>query len=380
MKGSFVLLAGLLLGLGTPGCRRAAPEAPALRPPDNQVWLSQEQASALRLSVMRTQAIPDALRVGGRVAFDDLRISHVFSPVSGRVVKLLAGPGDRLQRGAPLALISSPDIGSAWSDVVKARSNLDASQREYQRQKELYEAHAAALRDLEGAEDNFKQARAELERAEAKARLLRAGSELGAEDYVLRAPIDGEVIARLANPGMEVQGQYWRRHGGRALHRRRARPGARHWRPARAGSYGGQGRCRGAGAGGERTGQGLFGEGRLGVLDARSDHPHRQGAHSGRQPGTPAQSRDVRHRLHSPGAPPAVALPRSALLRLGDQTVVFVALGESPDGRLRFERRRVSVHEDESGDLYPVLRGLKAGETVVVAARSSSPGCLSAAR
>jgi multidrug efflux pump subunit AcrA (membrane-fusion protein) len=64
--------------------------------------------------------------------------------------------------------------------------------------------------------------------------------------------------------------------------------------------------------------------------------------------------------------PPSVALPRSALLHLGDQTVVFVALGESPDRRLRFERRRVQVQEDVSGELYPVLSGLNAGETVVV--------------
>jgi multidrug efflux pump subunit AcrA (membrane-fusion protein) len=64
--------------------------------------------------------------------------------------------------------------------------------------------------------------------------------------------------------------------------------------------------------------------------------------------------------------PPSVALPRSALLHLGEQTIVFVALGESPDRRLRFERRRVQVQEDVSGDLYPVLGGLNAGETVVV--------------
>jgi membrane fusion protein, heavy metal efflux system len=366
MKGSFVLVAGLLLGLGTPGCRRPALETAPLRPPDNQVWLSQEQASALRLAVLRTQEIPDALRVGGRVAFDDLRISHVFSPVSGRVVKLLAGPGDRLQRGAPLALISSPDVGSAWSDVVKARANVDASHREYQRQKELYEAHAGPLRDLEGAENTYKQAKAELERAEAKARLLRTGGELGAEDYVLRAPIDGEVVARLANPGMEVQGQYG---GGTAVELFTVGEldqvlviGDLHEQEVPAVKVGVEVQVRVVSAPDK-----VF-SGKVDWVSPALD----PATHTAKvRIRVPNPERLLKGEMYATVSiplvlPPAVALPRNALLHLGDQTVVYVALGESPDRRLRFERRRVSVQEDVSGDLYPVLSGLKEGETVVV--------------
>ena len=366
MNRSWALLAGGLLGLCLTGCRHSATEGAAAQPPENQVWLAPEQATGLRLAVIRNQEVQDTLRVGGRVTFDDLRISHVFSPVTGRVVKLLAGPGDRLQKGAPLALISSPDIGSAWSDVVKARADLDASQREYQRQKELYEAHAGPLRDLEAAENAYKKAKAELERAESKARLLRTGPDIGGEDYVLRAPIDGEVVARNANPGMEVQGQY---SGGTAVE--------------------------------------LFTVGELDQVWVMGDL-HEQEM-SAVKPGAEVQVRvvsapdhvlpgkvdwvsptldpnthtaKVRIRVANPDRllkaemyatisvplvlPPTVALPRNALLHLGDQTVVFVALGEAPDRRLRFERRRVKVQEDVSGDFYPVVSGLNEGETVVV--------------
>jgi cobalt-zinc-cadmium efflux system membrane fusion protein len=364
MRHTWTLLAAVLLGLSA--CRHPQAETPVLQPPENQVWLPPEQATGLRLAVIRNQDVQDTLRVGGRVTFDDLRISHVFSPVTGRVVKLLAGPGDRLQKGAPLALISSPDVGSAWSDVVKARADVDASQREYQRQRELYEAHAGPLRDQESAESAYKKAKAELERAESKARLLRTGSELGAEDYVLRAPIDGEVVARNANPGMEVQGQYG---GGTAVE--------------------------------------LFTIGELDQVLVMGDlHEQEMSAVKAgvdvevRVVSAPehvlpgkvdwvspsldptTHTAKVRIRVANPdrllkaemyatiaiplSLPASVALPRSALLHLGDQTVVFVALGESPDRRLRFERRRVQVQEDVSGELYPVLGGLNAGETVVV--------------
>ena len=60
-----------------------------------------------------------------------------------------------------------------------------------------------------------------------------------------------------------------------------------------------------------------------------------------------------------------LALPRSALLNLGDQTMVFVELGKAPDSRIRFERRPVSVSEELGGDYLPVVRGISAGERVV---------------
>ncbi len=61
----------------------------------------------------------------------------------------------------------------------------------------------------------------------------------------------------------------------------------------------------------------------------------------------------------------AMAIPRSAMLRLGDQTVVFVETGGAPNGQIRFERRPVAVDEDEGGDFLPVTHGLERGEKIV---------------
>ena len=62
----------------------------------------------------------------------------------------------------------------------------------------------------------------------------------------------------------------------------------------------------------------------------------------------------------------ALAIPRSALLRLGDQTVVFVEGGKTIDGRLRFGRRPVVVNEEIGSEYLPVLRNLAQGERIVV--------------
>src|SRR5262249_36720888 len=61
----------------------------------------------------------------------------------------------------------------------------------------------------------------------------------------------------------------------------------------------------------------------------------------------------------------ALAVPRTAVLRLGEQTVVFVDAGQAPGGLLKFERRPVTVDEGESGGFVPVTHGLERGEKVV---------------
>jgi multidrug efflux pump subunit AcrA (membrane-fusion protein) len=63
----------------------------------------------------------------------------------------------------------------------------------------------------------------------------------------------------------------------------------------------------------------------------------------------------------------ALAIPRSALLRLGDATVVFLETGAAPDGRTKFERVPLTVDEGESSRWLPVLQGLEPGSRVVTA-------------
>ena len=61
----------------------------------------------------------------------------------------------------------------------------------------------------------------------------------------------------------------------------------------------------------------------------------------------------------------ALAIPRTALLRLGDQSVVFAQVGTTAKGELKFERRPVAVDEEQGGDYLPVTHGLAEGDRIV---------------
>jgi multidrug resistance efflux pump len=91
------------------------------------------------------------------------------------VVRIEAQPGQRVKKGDTLAVIESPDVGSAFSDLQKAHAEFTNAEKDFKRQKELFDVHAGSQRDLEAAQGNFSKSKAELDRAKKKAQLLSNG-------------------------------------------------------------------------------------------------------------------------------------------------------------------------------------------------------------
>src|SRR5262249_14974427 len=56
----------------------------------------------------------------GKIAVDEDRSTPVFSPYTGRVVKLLVKPGDTVKQGAPLFVIEAADTVQAQNDFITA--------------------------------------------------------------------------------------------------------------------------------------------------------------------------------------------------------------------------------------------------------------------
>jgi membrane fusion protein, heavy metal efflux system len=352
-----------------PACHRRATANPAAEPPTTEVWLAPEQAVAAKLVIepLEPQPVGGVVVASGRVTFDDLQVSHVLSPVTGRVVKIEAQPGQRVKRGDALAQIESPDVAAAFSDLAKAKADFGAAEKEANRQKELFDVHAGSQRDFESAQSNFSKARAELDRAKKKSRILRGSHSDGVNEmYTLRAPIDGEVISRNVNPGAEVQGQYT---GGTVLELFTVGELDSVWVLGDIFEMD-LGRVK-AGTTCLATVVSYPGRVFRGQADWISDTLD-PATHTSKVRCKIANTdRALKPEMYATVALPvdrqvALAIPRGALLRLGDQTVVFVEAGKTPDGRLRFERRPVVVNEEQGGDFLPVLRNLAKGERIVV--------------
>jgi cobalt-zinc-cadmium efflux system membrane fusion protein len=359
-----IAMIALLVGCG----RGATHESARAEPPLGEVWLTDGQIAEARLKVepLEEQDVDDVVLTSGKVTFDDAHVNHVFSPVSGRVTRIEAKVGQRVKKGDVLAVLESPDIGLASADLHKAEADRITAEHDLDRQKELFAAHASSQRDFEQAEDAYRKAKAEVDRAKQKASLFRASAGGGVtQTYAIRAEIDGEVVARNVSPGGEVQGLYG---GGTAVELFTVGELDHLWVVADVYEMD-TARVKV----GSRVNLKLFSmpnrmfpakiEWVAGTLDpatrtakVRCILENTERAFKPEMYATLFIAVDERK---------AIAIPRGALLRLGEQTSVFVEKGKSSDGRHVFTRVPVTVDEGEGSKWVPLLRGPERGAHIV---------------
>ena len=205
-SGLALLLCGAAVAChASPVARPPAPEATC--PPGHRCLSDEEVVAAgLKLKSIVSSQAASTIRIGGRIAFDDLKVAHVVSPLSGRLAEINVVLGQQVVRGAPLATLHAPQMGTIYADAASALADKVAAERDYARQKSLYAERAVALKDFEAAQNRLSQAKANAVQAVEKRDLLGAPGTQASDRYILRAPIDGTVVARDAAPNAEVQG------------------------------------------------------------------------------------------------------------------------------------------------------------------------------
>lgn len=365
----FALCLAVGLALSVSACEHASARPPT-EPPPGEVWLTPDQVKSAGIEVESIEERPvgGAIRAASRITFDDLRVAHVYSPVTGRISSIVVQQGQIIKKGQVLCEIQSPDLGTADSDAAKARAVLVTAEQDWRRQKDLLSQHAASQRDYEASETAYFNAKAELERAQRKARLLgSAQTDPVSQDYLLRSPIGGEVIMRAANPGLEVQGQY---SGGANVELFTIGDLDRVWAIADVFEEDLPRVRQGAPmairvlAYPQQVFEGAV-EWISGALDPSSRTAKVRASVAN-------VSGKLRPEMYATAAITVeadrkVAIRRSALLLLGEQPVTFVQTGTTPKGQVRFERRPIAVDETIPGDYVPVLGGVEIHDVVVVA-------------
>lgn len=111
----------------------------------------------------------------------------LYAKVSGYVKEVRVDKGERVRKGQVLAALESPDLEE---QVRAAQAELTFRQQQQQRVERLAPSGRVSQQDRDQAQEAVKMARAAVARAQVQM------------DYgVLRAPFDGTVIARYADPG-----------------------------------------------------------------------------------------------------------------------------------------------------------------------------------
>lgn len=143
-------------------------------------------------------------------------IIQVASRAAGVVEQVYVLEGDAVKKGQVLAIQESETprlkLRSAEARLERARSRTQALQVDLNRAEREYERLArlpnfVAVQQIERANDAVAAARAALAEQASEIAVARAEvDELrqGVEETIIRAPIDGRIVRRYANPGVGV--------------------------------------------------------------------------------------------------------------------------------------------------------------------------------
>jgi cobalt-zinc-cadmium efflux system membrane fusion protein len=212
-----LLVASALLSLLLTGCQGATPA------PSHDEHVHEELAAGvvhlaptklseadLDTATVELKPLEPELDTTGEVDYEQDRIAHVSPRVPGRLHRVPAKLGDRVEAGQSLAVIDSIELGQAKARYLTARASEEVARENYEREDRLHADRISSEKDMLEARGTLKEATVRRQSAEETLRLYGLGRdeidglEAGTPGFSLltvRAPFAGRVVDKHATLG-----------------------------------------------------------------------------------------------------------------------------------------------------------------------------------
>ena len=208
LLGAVVLIwtAGRFTGTHTP---EAAPSLPP-----GTFRASPQQLKTLTIELVQTRAFATEELTDGKISVDSDRATPVVSPYSGRVLRVIAGLGDSVKAGAPLATLEASEFVQAQNDLQLAAAQVKLARINETRKHASYDAKGGSLQDWQQAQTDLTAAETALNSVRNRLQILgRSPADIAALETsrnmnpiaTLTAPIAGVVVDRQVGPGQYLQ-------------------------------------------------------------------------------------------------------------------------------------------------------------------------------
>jgi RND family efflux transporter MFP subunit len=316
----------------------------------------------VKVEAAATGSIRGLIRATGVVAPAPEGELIVIAPEAGRIAEIPRAEGDRVARGDVLVRFEIPslpaEVQRQTAEVQRAQAALANAKANQARQRELFDRGIAARKDVEDADRNVADAEAAVGQAEAS----RAAAITAAARTTVRATFNGVIAKRFHNPGDVVEASSMdpvlRVIDPRRLEVVASIPLSESPRVA----IGAPARLAGATAGSpvislkvvSRPAQVEQGTATIPVRLAFAAAPNFSA-------GMPVQV-EIEAEQHNN----VVLVPAVALVREGEETAVFVAMGD------KAQRRAVRIGLTDQKHVE-IVSGVKTGEMVIVEGQAGLP-------
>jgi len=181
----------------------------------NTIKLTDAQRRNIKLYTVTNAKYRKSVDTTGVVDFDNDQATIMLAPFSGPVSRLLVSPGDQVNKGDPLAIVSSPDYAAALGTYRKTLAAASNARRLADVDKDLLEHQGVSRREEEQAQSDAAGAEGDRDAAlqallalgvdPAIIRDVEAGKSTTSAEGVIRAPITGTVVEKNITPGQLLQ-------------------------------------------------------------------------------------------------------------------------------------------------------------------------------
>jgi cobalt-zinc-cadmium efflux system membrane fusion protein len=181
----------------------------------SNVTLTAEQRQHIQLYTVAPSMFAKTVETTGTVDFDNDQATSVIAPFSGPVSKLLVSAGDRVSKGAALAVVDSSDFAAAASAYAKALATAETDRRVADADKDLAQHNGVSQREAQQAQTDASNAEADRDAALQTLVSLNVDAQTIKDIQQhrpvtripadIRSPIAGTVVERLITPGQLLQ-------------------------------------------------------------------------------------------------------------------------------------------------------------------------------
>ncbi|OGL41392.1 MAG: hypothetical protein A2043_05350 [Candidatus Schekmanbacteria bacterium GWA2_38_9] len=150
----------------------------------------------------------------GKIMPDENRVARIGSRIPGRVIEIKVNLGDEVKKGEALATIDSPELGEAESNFLKLEANLRVAEKGYERAKRLFDGKAIGLGEFQRREAEYLNVKAEFQASKEKLYLFGisdkdierlTSTHIINPQMSIRSPFSGTVVERNLTLGEVIE-------------------------------------------------------------------------------------------------------------------------------------------------------------------------------
>ncbi|HNW97226.1 MAG TPA: efflux RND transporter periplasmic adaptor subunit [Bacteroidales bacterium] len=206
-----IMLFGILFATACGnGSKKSEEESETL--PENTCEMNEEQykLAGIELGNVEQKNIGSVLKLSGIINVPPQNLVTVSAPLGGYIKSTDLLQGSPVKKGQVLAVIENPEFIELQQNYLESKSQLEYSETEYQRQKELYEGNVNSAKTYQQSLSEYKTLKAKVNAYEQKLALIGISVGQLKDDKItssvnLVSPINGYIKTVNVNVGKYVE-------------------------------------------------------------------------------------------------------------------------------------------------------------------------------